>query len=61
LRAAVKTPGPRTIVFKVGGVISLKSTPRIEEPFITIDGQSAPGSGILLRDCGIEVRCSADV
>jgi hypothetical protein len=56
LRAAVETPGPRTIAFKVGGVIALKSTLRVREPFITIDGQNAPGSGILLRDYGIEVQ-----
>ncbi|MBI5386035.1 MAG: hypothetical protein HZA90_15275 [Verrucomicrobia bacterium] len=56
LRAAVTTPGPRIVVFKVGGVIPLKSTLRIEQPFITIDGQNAPGPGILLRDFGIEVQ-----
>jgi hypothetical protein len=56
LRAAIETPGPRTVQFKVGGVIALKSTLRIEEPFITIDGENAPGPGIMLRDRGIEVR-----
>jgi pectate lyase len=56
LRDAIQTAGPRTITFRVGGVIRLKSTLRIEEPFITIDGQNAPGAGILIRDHGIEVR-----
>ena len=56
MRAAVEASGPRTIVFRVGGVISLKSTLIINEPFITIDGQKAPGAGILLRNHGIEVR-----
>ena len=56
LRAAVQTPGSRTIVFRVGGVIALKSTLLIQEPFVTIDGQDAPGPGILLRNHGIEVR-----
>ncbi|HXR05163.1 MAG TPA: hypothetical protein VN836_10695, partial [Verrucomicrobiae bacterium] len=56
LRAAVKTNGPRTIVFKVGGVIALNSTLRLEEPFVTIDGQDAPSPGIMLRNYGIEVR-----
>jgi hypothetical protein len=37
-------------------VIALKSTLRIAEPFITIDGQAAPRSGIMLRNRGIEVR-----
>jgi pectate lyase len=55
-RDAVQASGPRIIVFRVGGVIPLKSTLRIEEPFITIDGQEAPGSGIMFRNHGIEVR-----
>ena len=56
LREAVKTPGPRVISFRVGGAIPLKSTLIINEPFITIDGQDAPGPGILLRNHGVEVR-----
>jgi pectate lyase len=56
LREAIQTTGPRVVVFRVGGVIPLKSTLRIEEPFITIDGQNAPGAGIMLRNHGIEVR-----
>jgi hypothetical protein len=56
LREAVETSGPRTIVFRIGGVIPLKSTLIIREPFITMDGQNAPGAGIMLRNHGIEVR-----
>lgn len=56
LRAAIETSGARTILFHVGGVIPLKSTLAISEPFITIDGQSAPGAGIMLRNHGIEVQ-----
>ncbi len=56
LRAAIETAGARTIVFRVGGVIPLKSTLMIKEPFLTIDGQGAPGAGILLRNHGMEVR-----
>ncbi|HEY4231946.1 MAG TPA: hypothetical protein VGM76_00840 [Lacipirellulaceae bacterium] len=56
LRAAIETTGPRTITFRTGGVIPLKSTLGITEPFITIDGQTAPGPGIMLRNHGIEVR-----
>ncbi|HEY2588620.1 MAG TPA: hypothetical protein VGI81_22955 [Tepidisphaeraceae bacterium] len=56
LRAAIQTPGPRTILFHVGGAIRLKSTLRIDEPFVTIDGSTAPGGGILIRQHGIEVR-----
>jgi hypothetical protein len=56
LRAAVNTPGPRIITFQVGGVITLKSTLHIRQPFLTIDGQNAPGPGIMLRNYGIEVQ-----
>ena len=34
----------------------MKSTLLIQEPFLTIDGQKAPGAGIMLRNHGIEVR-----
>jgi pectate lyase len=56
LRQAVQTPGPRVIAFRIGGVIPLKSTLLIQEPFVTIEGQNAPGAGIMLRNHGIEVR-----
>jgi pectate lyase len=56
LREAVETSGPRTILMHVGGVIRLKSTLTIKEPFVTIDGENAPGAGIMLRDHGIEVQ-----
>jgi hypothetical protein len=56
LREAVEASGPRTIIFRVGGVIPLKSTLLIKKPFLSIDGQNAPGAGIMLRNHGIEVR-----
>ena len=56
LRAAIAAPGPRIVRFDVGGVIALQSTLHINNPFITIDGQNAPGAGIMLRNWGIEVQ-----
>src|SRR5438876_9068819 len=48
LRAAVEAKGPRTVIFRVGGVIETKGL-EIREPYITIAGQTAPGDGICIR------------
>lgn len=50
LRAAVEASGPRMVLFEVAGTIRLLRPLQIENDFITIAGQSAPGQGITLRD-----------
>jgi hypothetical protein len=56
LRAALALEEPRIIVFEVGGVIDLdRKTLRIEQPFVTIAGQTAPSPGITLIKGGIDV------
>jgi len=45
----------RTIVFEVGGMITLASTLRFTRPNITLAGQTAPGIGICLRNYGATV------
>jgi pectate lyase len=57
-RAAVTEKGPRIVVFRVSGVIDLKSPVRITEPFLTVAGQTAPGDGICFRGAGISVDAS---
>jgi pectate lyase len=57
LLAAIEAPGPRIIVFEVGGVIDLgQRTVNIREPYLTIAGQTAPSPGITLVRGGIDIR-----
>jgi hypothetical protein len=57
LLEAIETPGPRIIVFKVGGVIDLAGQPiDVREPYLTIAGETAPNPGITLIRGGITVR-----
>jgi pectate lyase len=56
LRAAIETPGPRTIVFRVAGIIRLKSDLNIDHPDITIAGQSAPGDGICIANHSLNIN-----
>lgn len=55
-RAAIATKGPRIVVFEVGGVIDLGAkTLKVEEPFLTIAGQTAPSPGITLIKGGMDI------
>ena len=49
LRAALRTSGPRIIVFRVSGTIEVQSQMPIAHPYVTVAGQTAPGDGIALR------------
>lgn len=46
LREACEQGGARIIVFNVAGIIKLKSPINIRAPYITIEGQTAPGDGV---------------
>jgi pectate lyase len=55
-REAVEARGPRIVVFEVGGVIDLKGqTLTIEEPFLTIAGQTAPSPGVTFIKGGFDI------
>ena len=49
LRAALEAEGPRTVIFRTGGTIEIKSVITVRHPFLTIAGQTAPGGGIAVK------------
>jgi hypothetical protein len=56
LRAALEATGPRRIIFSVAGEIWPASSLVIREPFVTVDGASAPKPGITLMGQRIRIR-----
>lgn len=57
LRWALETvTGPRTVVFDVSGIITLNKRLTVNEPYVTIAGQTAPGDGILIRGHAISLH-----
>jgi hypothetical protein len=48
-RDAVGASGARIVVFRVAGLISLKSQIAIANPYLTIAGQTAPGDGVTFK------------
>jgi hypothetical protein len=62
LREAVTNDiGPRTIIFKVSGIIQLESRLTISQGYITIAGQTAPGKGICIRSAPFGMSGANDV
>lgn len=55
-RAAAEATGPRIVVFRVAGIIELRTNVNIDSPDITIAGQSAPGDGVCFADQSININ-----
>lgn len=55
-RAAVQASGARVVDFRVGGTIELQSPIVIAEPYLTVNGESAPGGGVTFAGDGFVVR-----
>lgn len=60
-RAAVAASGPRTVVFRVSGLIRLQSPCVIGNGYLTIAGQTAPGEGICLANWRAGMSSCSDV
>lgn len=50
MRVAIESNSRRTVIFRVGGTVTLKSPLEITHPYITIAGQTAVGGGITLKN-----------
>src|SRR6185436_16335726 len=55
-RQAVEAKDPRIILFRVAGTIFLKAPLKVNRPYLTIAGQTAPGDGICIARCLFRVE-----
>lgn len=60
-RWAVLQKGPRIVKFRIAGTVLLHDTLEVQEPFLTIDGQDAPGQGICIRGGSLEFKNTHDI
>jgi hypothetical protein len=51
LRAAMEASGPRIVVFRVSGTITLTNAIRVRTPYLTVAGQTSPG-GVEIKGSG---------
>ncbi|RPI30719.1 MAG: DNRLRE domain-containing protein [Chloroflexota bacterium] len=55
LREALTATGARTVVFKVSGTITLSGDIQVNNPYLTVAGQTAPGEGVQIRGAQIKI------
>ncbi|HXI82950.1 MAG TPA: T9SS C-terminal target domain-containing protein [Verrucomicrobiae bacterium] len=62
-RAAIEASGPRTVVFRISGLIRLKRPCTINNTngYLTVAGQTAPGDGICLSGWRAGISSCSDV
>ena len=56
LRAAIDAEGPRIVIFRTAGIVKLASNLDIDNPDITIAGQTAPGDGICIAGASLNIN-----
>lgn len=56
LRAALTATGPRVVVFEVSGYLDLRRRIDILPPNLSVEGQTAPDPGIVIRGAGLVLR-----
>ncbi len=61
LRHAVEAEGPRIVTFAVEGDIHLQASLNIENPYISILGETAPGKGITIRDHNVFITADQTI
>lgn len=61
LRGCAEGSGPRTCVFRTGGTITLQTSIKVSDPFLTIAGESAPGGGIAVKNSPAQIRPSLEI
>lgn len=53
--------GPRIVVFDVGGVITTTSRMSVNDQYITLAGQTAPGKGIVIQGNPLGLTGASDI
>ena len=61
LRWALQEAGPRIVRFDLAGTIELQDQITVRDPYLTIDGSTAPGLGVCIRGGCLKVSGTHDV